>query len=70
MHKMAVVTRLMIFPKIYKGKHLDSPHCSYLYGRKITVESKEIIPIAADGELLGTTPCEIELLPKILHVAC
>lgn len=70
MHKMSVFNRMLLFPQIYKGKHIRSPLCSYLQGKHIFVETDEPVPIAADGEFLGVTPCEIELLPAVLKVGC
>ncbi len=70
MHDMSILTRLWNFPKIYWGTHIDTPHVSIFRSGKITIESENPVLIAADGELLGVTPCEIELLPAVLKVRC
>jgi len=70
MHDMSIPTRLWNFPKIYLGKHIHTPHVSIFRSGKIAIESESPLPVAADGELLGVTPCEIELLPAVLKVRC
>lgn len=67
-HDMGVMTRLVNFPKIYWGKHVDSPYFNIRRCKKIVIDSEEPLPIAADGEMLGITPCEIEILPAAVKV--
>jgi len=69
-HDMPVFTRVWNFPKIYTGKHIHSPHFSITRGRKIVIDSNEPVLIEADGELLGSVPCEIEVIPGALRVKC
>ncbi len=69
-HDMPVLTRVWNFPKIYTGRHINSPHFSISQGRRIVIDSKESVLIEADGELLGSVPCEIEVIPSALHVKC
>jgi YegS/Rv2252/BmrU family lipid kinase len=64
-----VPTRLVNFPKIYSGKHVDLPWILYRTARRIRIESARRVELEADGELLGTLPCEISLLPRVLPVA-
>ena len=67
---MTRVRLLMTFPQIYRGSHIHTPYCTYQRGRKIVVTTAEPALVAADGELLGFTPCTIELIPSILPVRC
>lgn len=67
-HNMSIMTRLVNFPKIYWGKHVDSPYFNIRQCKKVIIDSEEPTPIAADGEMLGVTPCEIEISPAALKV--
>lgn len=67
-HNMGVITRLLNFPKIYWGKHVDSPYFNICQCKKVIIDAEEPIPIAADGEMLGMTPCEIDILPAALKI--
>ncbi len=70
MRKMSVAARLSSFPKIYSGEHIHLKHYTYTTVRALSIESPENVLIAADGELLGTTPCTIEIVPASLQVQC
>ena len=70
MHDMSIPTRLWNFIKIYRGTHIDTPHVSIFRSDRISIESERPVPVSADGELLGVTPCEFELLPAALKVKC
>ena len=64
--EMAVPLRLWTFAKIYKGRHTEVEGISSHRCRKLTVSGKTTVE--ADGELLGTPPCTIEVLPGALRV--
>ncbi|UCD38940.1 MAG: diacylglycerol kinase family lipid kinase [Fidelibacterota bacterium] len=70
MHDMNIPTILWHFSKIYKGTHVDTPHVSIYRSNKFSIDSASPVPVSADGELLGVTPCEFELLPAVLKVRC
>jgi diacylglycerol kinase (ATP) len=67
-HKQWVPARLWNFPKIYVGKHVDLSWVSYFQARRVLVTSDDRVPAEADGELLGSTPCAIEVLPRVLRL--
>lgn len=69
-HNMNILNRLWNFPKIYQGTHIRDRYFSLLHCRSIYINSKVLTSVAADGELLGTTPCSIEILPRALKVRC
>ena len=69
-HDMNLLSRLWNFPKIYSGKHVDSQYFASHQSRKISVDSQESVLVEADGELLGTVPCEIDVFPAALRVIC
>jgi len=64
----SVPARLMNFPKIYSGKHINLSWITYLQAKRIRIESNQRVPLEADGEWLGYLPCEMEVLPKALKV--
>jgi len=67
-HEQSRFERLRNFPKIYSGKHIGLASFSHRRGRRISVSSAEKIPFEADGELWGTVPCRVEVLPRLLWV--
>jgi len=66
MHGQTLFERLRNFPKIYSGRHLDSPRFTYLRARTIALASEEPVSFEADGEPFGRLPCRIEVLPAAL----
>ena len=50
------------------GTHVRRPVIEVLRGREIRVEADREIPVGGDGELLGTLPVTIRVLPGALQV--
>jgi diacylglycerol kinase (ATP) len=69
-HGQSVFERLGSFAKIYSGKHLGLAGFSYLQARCIFLSSVYKVDIEADGELWGTLPCRVDILPSALRVIC
>ena len=67
-HEQSIPQRLWNFPKIYSGRHIDSPKFSYYRGKSVVLTSSESVLFEADGELLGSLPCAIEIMPFALQV--
>jgi YegS/Rv2252/BmrU family lipid kinase len=63
--KMQVISNVK---NLYDGSFISHPAVSTYRGRKIRIESEEEIFIEADGESLGHTPCEINILPKSINI--
>lgn len=70
MQEMSFGERLRSFPKIYSGRHIRLNKFKYQKMRSISIDSPEKVLVEADGELLGTTPCTIEIVPALLNVQC
>ena len=68
MHDLSIVQRLRVFPRIYSGSHVRSALFTHFKASTVTVESDEQVLVEADGELLGTTPCTVKVLPSQLCV--
>ena len=64
---LAPLSRLSListFPKIFKGAHGENPAVQFIQAtsaRIYTQPSKSLLP---DGEIFGTTPTEIHILPQ------
>ena len=69
-HKQSIPSRLINFPRIYVGTHVNLSWISYFQGRSVKVTSSENVPIEADGEFLGHLPCTIDILPSALPLKC
>lgn len=65
-HKQSIPSRLVNFPRIYFGTHVNLSWISYFQGRSIKITSSESVPVEADGEFLGHVPCTVEILPSAL----
>ncbi|MGH3380653.1 MAG: diacylglycerol/lipid kinase family protein, partial [Actinoallomurus sp.] len=50
------------------GTHVRRPEIEVLRGREIRVEADREIPVGGDGEMLGTLPATIRVLPGALQV--
>jgi diacylglycerol kinase (ATP) len=67
-HNMNVRQRMLNLAKVYSGKHLFSPHFSIKKCKAIKIRSDIEISIEGDGEILGTSPFDIEILPSAIRV--
>jgi diacylglycerol kinase family enzyme len=61
-------TLLGLFPKIFTGEHVKDPHVECFRCAKISVSFDRPQRVTPDGELLGTTPLEAEVIPRALDV--
>ncbi len=68
MHDQSAWERIGNFAKVYSGRHTASDGFSCVQARTLTVGPASEILLAADGELLGSAPCEIDVLPRALVV--
>ncbi len=64
----SLASRLMSFPRIYRGTHINSAHFIYRTARTVTVGGENHVAVAADGEQLGGTPCSVGILPGALRI--
>ncbi len=56
------------FTAIMSGAYENLPEASTFRAKKLTVKTKEPIPISVDGEEITKTPAEINIIPKKLKV--
>ncbi len=50
------------------GRHIRSPKMVYYQAKEITIETARPIPVQLDGDLHGTTPITIEVVPQALRI--
>jgi YegS/Rv2252/BmrU family lipid kinase len=51
------------FPKIFKGAHGENPAVRFVRGKSATVRTRPEKTLLPDGEIFGTTPTRIDVLP-------
>ncbi|MBI4299618.1 MAG: diacylglycerol kinase family lipid kinase [Chloroflexi bacterium] len=59
---------LLALPSVYTGSHLGHPKVEACRAGEVEIRSREELPLQADGEILGHTPCTIRTLPGALAV--
>jgi diacylglycerol kinase (ATP) len=67
MHWLAIWA---LFPKIYRGTHLEHEKAGYFQTREVTVEAKEQTIVSVDGDVIGYTPSRLTVVPRALTVRC
>jgi diacylglycerol kinase (ATP) len=67
-YNMSVVQRLLNLSKVYSGTHILSPHFSIKKCKKLKIRSDFVISLEADGEILGNSPFDIEILPGAIRI--
>jgi len=60
---------LRLFPKIFDGTHVESPHVFVAQAARVKIEPTRDSPLLGDGEVYGTTPVEVEVHAAALKMA-
>ncbi len=60
---------LALLPKIYAGKHLEHPRVAGCFAEHLKLTADPPAYVEADGEVVGLTPLEVEILPQALRFA-
>ena len=55
-------------PKLYTGRHVGHPRVEVLRTRTVAVDAAEPLPVELEGEPVGTTPAQFEIVPGALRV--
>jgi diacylglycerol kinase (ATP) len=61
---------LKTFPGIFKGTHLSHPAVEYIPCRKVKIMTTPLKQLLPDGELMGATPTEVDILPGHVRYLC
>lgn len=59
---------LTLFPKIFSGKHLESPILKYIQTNYIKIETQQAGLVNIDGEIKGNTPLEMTIHKQKLKI--
>ncbi len=59
---------LTLLPKVFSGRHVESRHLEVFSGRTIHLETETPWRLTPDGEVFGTTPLYVDVLPGALEV--
>lgn len=65
---MSRLKLLRCFPEVFWGTHLRHREVIYFQATRVRVEADRPLDIFADGEFVGYTPAEVDLLPGALTV--
>ena len=49
-------------------RHMQDPRVAYIQAQKITIETKQPLPVQVDGDPIGTTPVTFEAIPRALRI--
>ena len=56
------------FPSILSGRYVEDKRVDYFTGKRLEIDAEPVAEIQADGDIIGTTPAVIELLPGALRL--
>lgn len=62
-------TMLRLLSTVRSGHHIRHDAVKMFRGTRLSLGSNEPYEVQADGEILGSTPIEIEIAPRALHMA-
>ena len=66
--KTSRVNLLKLFPKLFSGDHIKSPLVEYRQVNNFSITLKEKNDLTIDGEIIGTTPLNVQMVPKMVEV--
>lgn len=66
--RMSRLRLLRCFPTVFLGTHLRFPEVLFARGTRVLIDADRPLDIFADGELVGQTPAEFEVLPAAVNV--
>ena len=66
-HKMSRFELIKVFPKVYSGAHVDHPAVEIIRAKKVKIDAGKM-PSYSDGEAVGFTPIDVEVVPSALKV--
>jgi YegS/Rv2252/BmrU family lipid kinase len=66
--KASRLTLLGLFPKVFSGKHIDSPLLQYVQTSHLKIETEKPEIVNIDGEIKGNTSLEILMHPRKLKI--
>lgn len=67
-HKASRMKLLRMFPKVFSGRHIADPIVEYHQVKSFSVIPKEENILNIDGEMIGSTPIDVTVVPSALEV--
>ena len=61
---------LRAFPSVFKGTHISHPKVQVFRASKVSISSLATMAALADGEEIGNTPVEFQIIPRAIKVIC
>ncbi len=68
LNKITRVRLLQCLPKIFNGTHIKMEEVETFKAKKIKIETMPKKLLTPDGQLMGSTPIEIECLPQTIEI--
>ena len=59
---------LKLFPKVFAGNHISDPGVDYRQVKKFSILPEKDRQLNIDGEVLGSTPVEVQVLPQEIEL--
>ena len=59
---------LSVLPKLYKGTHIFEPEVKYYQSDKFSIFTEQIDILNIDGEIIGNTPIEVDVIPQTIEI--
>ena len=66
--KTSRINLLKLFPKLFSGDHIKSPLVEYRQVKNFSISLEETNDLTIDGEIIGTTPLDVQMIPKMINV--
>ena len=66
--KTSRINLLKLFPKLFSGDHIKSPLVEYRQVKNFSISLEETNDLTIDGEIIGTTPLNVQMVPKMVNV--
>lgn len=66
--KTSRINLLKLFPKLFSGDHIKSPLVEYRQVQNFSISIEETNDLTIDGEIIGTTPLNVQMVPKMVNV--
>ena len=66
--KTSRINLLKLFPKLFSGDHIKSPLVEYRQVENFSISLEQTNDLTIDGEIIGTTPLDVQMIPKMVNV--
>ena len=59
---------LQTLPKLFDGTHIDEPEVSYYQTSQFSLHPKKNVTLNIDGEIMGSTPIKVKMIPRTIEI--